>query len=299
MSHQRVRRKLALSLLYGALLLLPASAAGAEPSEVSVRAPATLLTGIVFAEGEGAYQQVVEVRGDELQGELTFQLPTPGTTAEPGPVVVLWQLRIDVSDAEFGDILNRLVGPPIVMTMAPDCDEAGVCELGVKVNGSIAPALEAADLDWVLHTRLAVSMTLVRTFGGGTLLQALAPGIAIDEDGGTLASPSPVDGRLHASAVIPAAGVMTAEIPGDEFGIGGPPYDWGTAVAEALENGTPSESAKAISTGMPSGDPNQDSGPTSNPAVVGLLVAVVLAAMLLFFRVRRRSGLDSDAAGGP
>lgn len=296
MSHQRVRRKLALSLLYGALLLLPASAAGAEPSEVSVRAPATLLTGIVFAEGEGAYQQVVEVRGDELQGELTFQLPTPGTTAEPGPVVVLWQLRIDVSDAEFGDILNRLVGPPIVMTVAPDCDEAGVCELGVKVNGSIAPALEAADLDWVLHTRLTVSMTLVRTFGGGTLLQAVAPGIAIDEDGGTLASPSPVDGRLHASAVIPAAGVMTAEIPGDEFGIGGPPYDWGTAVADALAGGTPSASPRPRASSAQSPDPRQDPIAASNVAVGGLLVALVVAALLLFVRMRRQRRSDPAVA---
>ena len=215
---------------------------------------------------------------------------------------MFWQLRIDVTDNLNKDYSQRLVGPPIVEAVLPDCDAAGACNLQVEVGGPISSALEAADLDWVSGAALKVAVTLARTYADGTLLQAVRPRIGSGGGGGNLAHPQSTTGVLTLSALIPAsaAAARHAEIPTEEFGIGGPSYDWGAAVAEALGVTTPSESASPDPTSpsapSPSTSPSQRPPTTSGVAVAGLLVALVVFGMLLLVRARRRNERDSGAA---
>lgn len=295
-SNPSIRLMLAMSLVCG-LVLVPARTEAADPSEVGLRTD-TLMIGIVFEEEAGSYQQETEVADGKLMARLTFHLPAAPTTAQPGPVVVLWQLRIDVVDKLNHVYLQRLVGPPVVEAVLPDCDAAGACDLQVEVGGSITPALEAADLDWVSGASLSFAVTLARTYADGTLLQAVRPRLG-SGDGGSLAQPLTTSGGLTLSALISAdaAPARYAEIPTEEFGIGGPPYDWGVAVAEALGTSTASDSASPTSTpsqadttptSSPSPDPGQSPTTTSSLAVAGLLVALVVGVVLLFVRARRR-----------
>jgi hypothetical protein len=301
-SNPSIRRMLVMALVCGGLVILPARAEAADLSEVGFGTD-TLMIGILFEQEAGTYQQESQIADGRLSARLTFRLPTAPTTAQPGPVVVFWQLRIDVHDKLYGDSSQRLVGPPMVEAVLPDCDAAGACDLQVEVGGSITPALEAADLDWVSGARLYVAVTLARTYADGTLLQAVRPLLGNGGDGGTLAQPLTSTGGMTLSALIPAdaAAAHHAEIPTEEFGIGGPPYDWGAAVAEALGMSTPSESASpsATSPSSPSASPSPNQDPTTTPsvAVAGLLMALVVAVMLLFVRAgRRRKG---DSAAGP
>lgn len=293
------RLMLALSLVCGGLVMVPARAEAADPSEVGLGTD-TLMIGIVFAEEAGTYQQETQIADGQLLARLTFHLPAAPTTAQPGPVVVFWQLRIDVHDKQYGDGSQRLVGPPVVEAVLPECDAAGACDLHVEVGGSITPALEAADLDWVSEsgTRLNVAVTLARTYADGTLLQAVRPQLGSGGGGGSLARPQTTTGGLTLSALIPAEEAGTAEIPTDEFHLGGPPYDWGAAVAEALGSNTPTSTPSpggSTPTSTPSPDPGQSPTTSSSVAVAGLLVALVVAGMLLFVRARRRGKPDSAA----
>lgn len=299
-----IRRMLAMALVSGSLVVLPARAAAADLSEVGLGTD-TLMTGILFEHEAGIYQQESQVADGRLSARLTFHLPAAPTTAQPGPVVVFWQLRIDVADAMYGDGSQRLVGPPMVEAVLPDCDAAGACELQVEVGGSITPALEATDLDWVSESgaRLYVAVTLARTYADGTLLQAVRPQLGSGGGGGTLAQPLTTNGGLSLSSLIPAdaAAAHHAEIPTEEFGIGGPPYDWGDAVAGALGISTASESPSASATSpsspAPSPSPAQDPTTTPSAAVAGLLVALVFAMALLLVRVRQRPRSDSAGSG--
>jgi hypothetical protein len=242
---------------------------------------------MVFSDESGSYQQVIEVRGEEVNADLTFRISAAPTTTEPGPVIVFWQFRIDVSDVDFGDTLSRLVGPPVVESRVPSCDPAGTCEVRVRVSGPIGPALSAADLDWVTTTHLKVAVTLVRTFGEGMEVQAVKPDFSANPAAGTLAGPVPTEGTLLSSAVIAAQGAAPAEIPGDDFGIGGPPYDWATAVAQAMAD-VPSLSALPTAAGAPHSDSNK--GLNASAIALGLLLVFVVSAVVLLGLRRRRQG---------
>jgi hypothetical protein len=280
-------------LVCGLLILVPAPAEAADPSEVGLGTD-TLMIGILFEQDAGTYQQESRIADGRLSARLTFHLPAVPTTAQPGPVVVFWQLRIDVADEQYGDIAERIVGPPVVEAVLPDCDAAGACDLRVEVRGSITPALEAADLDWVSGARLYLAVTLARTYADGTLLQAVRPRLGVGGDGGTLAHPLTSSGGLTLSGLIPAdaAAAHHAEIPTEEFGIGGPAYDWGAAVAEALES-TASVSARPTGSNAPSASPNRGHDEPSSPPypalVAGLVAVVAAAALLLRSRSSRRA----------
>jgi hypothetical protein len=283
-----IRRVVALVLLCGGLALIPAGAQAADPSKVGLGTD-TLMIGILYEEEAGTYQQEGEVVGGQLLARLTFHLPAAPTTAQPGPVVVLWQLRIDVADGMYGDIVERLVGPPVVEAVLPDCDATGACDLQIEVGGSVTPALEAVDLDWVSDSGagLYVAVTLVRTYADGSLLQAVRPRLASGGGGGTLAQPMTITGGLTLSALIrlDTAEAHHAEISTEEFGIGGPAYDWGAAVTEAL--GEPSSPA-------PSQSPVAKTGTEGRPNVVLAVefVAVILVSMvLLVVTMYKRGGV--------
>lgn len=292
----------AMSLVCGGLVLVPARTEAADPSEVGLGTH-TLMIGILFEEEAGTYQRETEVHDDQIVARLTFHLPAAPTPAQPGPVVVFWQFRIDVALKGYGDIAERLVGPPVVEAVLPDCDAAGACDLQVEVGGSITPALEAADLDWVSESGagLYVAVTLARTYADGTILQAVRPLLGSGGNGGTLARPLTTSGGLTLSALIPAdaAAAHHAEIPTEEFGIGGPAYDWGAAAAEALGMSTPSDSARPTATGAPSPSPVASAAPSPSPsqdppsatmaAIAGLVAVVVAAALLLRARWRKGS----------
>ena len=284
---------LALALVCGSLVVLPARAEGADPSEVGLGTD-TLMIGILFAQDGGSFQQESQVHDGQLIARLTFHLPAAPTTVQPGPVVVFWQLRIDVAEEMYGDIAERLVGPPVIEAVPPDCDAAGACDLQVEVGGSITPALEAADLDWVSRARLDVAVTLARTYANGTILQAVRPRLGDGGGGGSLAQPLTTAGVLTLSELIPAdaAAAHHAEIPTEEFGIGGPAYDWGAAVAEALRVSTPSASAPPTATNAPPASPSRaHDEPSSAPYyafIAGLVAVVATAALLLRSRSSKR-----------
>jgi hypothetical protein len=293
-----VRLLLAMSLLFGGLGAIPASAEAADPSQVGIGID-TLMIGIVFAEESGTYQQETQVKEDQILARLTFHLPPAPrvTQPAPGPVVVFWQLQIEVTDKLYGDYIQRLVGPPVVEAVLPDCDAAGACDLQVEVSGSVTPALEAADLDWVSGAALYVAVTVARTYADGALLQAVRPRLGSGGSGGTLAQPQTVTGGLTLSALIPASAPAArhAEISTEDFGIGGPSYDWGAAVAEALGMSAPSPSASPIaaspSSPSPSPSLSQDANARSSVAIAGLFLALLVTLMLLVVRAR---GTKSD-----
>jgi len=240
------------------------------------------MLGIVFTEEAGTFQQESQVHDGQLFAVLTFHLPAAPTTAPPGPVVVFWQLQVEVTDELYGDSSQRLVGPPVVEAVLPVCDAAGKCDLHVEVGGSITPALEASDLDGVATAGLLVAVTLARTYADGTLLQAVRPRLGSMRGGGNLAQPQTVTGGLTLSALIPADAdeARHAEIPTWEAG--GPSYDWGNAVAEALVVSTPSDSAGPTATSAPSASPSpRQDPPSASAALIAGLVAVVAAAALL------------------
>lgn len=276
-----VRRVVALILLCTGLVLVPTRVEGGEPSKVGIGTD-TLMIGILYEQEAGSYQQENEVVDGQLQARLTFHLPAAPTAAQPGPVVVLWQLRIDVADGMYGDILERLVGPPVVEVVLPDCDATGACDFEIEVGGSVTPALEAVDLDWVSESGagLYVAVTLARMYGGGSVLQAVRPRLGSGGGDGTLAQPMTITGGLTLSGLIPAnaAEAHHAEIPTEEFGIGGPAYDWGAAVTEALAKSTPS----------PTPSPSRVPTRTSTVAVAGLFVAGIFVVMVLLLRARRK-----------
>lgn len=283
------RRRLgpAVLLLSGIAMAVPTCVGAADPSQITVIAPDRLLSGMVFLDPGGTYHQVWGIGDDQMIADLTFHLSAPADMAEPGPVVVFWQFQISVADAEFGDISSRLIGPPMVETSKPSCDPNGLCVVHLRASGPIAPALEAADLAWVHQTWVSITVTMVRTFHSGSFFQLVTPEFT-DSVGGTLASPSTIDGPLLESAVIASTEVTPAEIPGTEFHIGGPPFDWSSEVAAALAlTGTPRpESSKPTPIDGPTPDPSHgtDSVPTSEVA----LLAVALAAVAtLLFRLRR------------
>lgn len=215
-------------------------ALAADPREVRLNPPEGLIRGIEFTSLGGSWYQASAITDGDLDAELTLQLPAIGSNAEPGPVIVLWQLRVVVTDAEFGDVSERLVGAPIATALLPNCDSVSNCAVRFQLSGSVAPALQAADLDWVSQTGLSVGATVIRTFEGGSLLQVVKPDLSADGDGGTLAGPSDTYGALNLSRILPADEAAPAEIPGDEFHQGRDKlYDWGTAVREALTEFTP------------------------------------------------------------
>lgn len=301
-----LRPKLAFVLLCGAFLVATARVQAADPSDVFLGPPDSLMIGIIFSEEAGTYQQQTEIRNDEIRADLTFQLPPAATNAHAGAVVVFWQYMIDAALTDYGDITQRIVGAPVVEAVLPDCDAAGACQVQFQAHGSITPALEAADLDGLESPALRVGVTLVRTFGDGTLLQVVRPRLGSGVGGGSLASPSNIHGGLTLSAIIPAEDATTAEIPGGTFGHGAPPYAWGAALAAALASPTPtasvmptgSESALPTPTPSPSPGPQDPRSPPS-PAIAVVLAALVVAAALILFRLRRKSwsGLGGGTRG--
>jgi len=220
-------------------------ALAADPAEVSVDLPDRLVTGVVSTLVGGTWYQAASVSGEDLAVELTLQMPA--VAADPGPVVVIWQIRVAVADIAFGDVLERIVGPPLVEAAQPHCDAAGSCALRIRLAGSVAPALEAADLDWVSSTGLQVSWTVIRTFDDGAQLQVVQPDVGGDSDGGAIAAPSDMYGALISSVVFPASDAALGEIPGTEFNDGSPPpFDWGAAVQDALQGFTPPASLELV-----------------------------------------------------
>src|SRR6187200_427927 len=114
-----MRGMLVLAFVCGGLVMLPARAQAFDPSEVGLGTD-TLMIGILFEEEAGSYQQETQVDNNRLSAQLTFHLPPAPTTASPGPVVVFWQLLVEITDEQYGDSSQRLVGRPVVEAIAPD-----------------------------------------------------------------------------------------------------------------------------------------------------------------------------------
>jgi hypothetical protein len=221
------------------LVALIGSGCSPGPPDVRLDPPTGLVYAIDYPSNDGSWAQVSTVHGDELTIELTLHLPPAQTVAEQGTVVALWALQDEVADADLEVDTERLHSLPRAEVVPVECDRLGSCVMQLRIIGSTAPALEAARIDWVEYTGLALAVTVVRTFDHGSIVQAIQPQWAAGEDrqGGTLGGPSNMSGPLSFSALISGAEATPTVIPGDEFVVGraerghGPvQYDWIAAV---------------------------------------------------------------------
>jgi hypothetical protein len=221
------------------LVALIGSACSTVPPDVRLDPPTGLVNEIDYPSNGGSWAQVSTVHGDELTVELTLRLPPAQTAAEQGTVVALWALQDEVSDADLEVTTERLHDLPRAEVVPIECDRLGSCVLQLRIIASTAPALEAANIDWVQYAGVALAVTVVRTFDHGSFVQAVQPEWAAgqDREGGTLREPSDMSGPLSFSALISPAEATPTEIPGDEFVLGrtepghGPrQYDWIAAV---------------------------------------------------------------------
>ena len=270
-----------------AALIGQADALAATRADVFVNPPERLLRGIVMTEPGGTYHQVVELQGDELSADVSFTLPASGLIDEPGPVVVLWQYRIDVADAEFSDVSSWLAGPPQDELILPDCDPSGTCNLHVHVSGPIGAAFEAAAPDGVGRTSVTVLMSVVITSSDGAQLQVIAPEAAVEgSDGGTLNDPAPIDGSSISSTMLAADDVSPAEIPPAGPGLGNQQYDWDQAVKGALED-------------LPGSPPPEATDASGLLVVAAVIILLVLSgAVALAWRDRRRTSPGQGSTSG-
>jgi hypothetical protein len=268
---------------------VPATAAAADPAEIGVAPLDNLLSGADpngFLEAGGSYRAAFGVEGSVISADLTFELPPATTDAEPGPIVVFWQFALVATDDQFADVHTQMIDQPQIAIISPECGSSGTCHLAVRVSGSTHPALEAADLEWVLSMWVQLLVTVVRTYDHGAFVQLSAPDYA-DETGGTLANPMSVEGSLLSTAVIDPDTSNAVDMPGrTQFFYGGPPYDWASALEGALGHAAPSASFTPAPTHSPTISTRADG---ESPGIVALIaMAAVIAAATGLAAISRR-----------
>ena len=279
---------LAASLVFS--VLAPTMVAAADPEEIGIIPLENLLRGADpngFLEPGGGYHVEYDVQNSSISADLTYQLPALATTAEQGPTVVFWEYSLIASDTEFGDSSSQMVTPPDAEVVQLSCTKSGTCALHLRVVGPAAPALEAADLDWVRRVWVSLLATVAQTYDDGARVQLFSPGY-VDQTAGTLAGPRSVDGPLLSTGLIDIATTNVVDVPGTDFWVGGPPYDWAAALEDEVGQPAPSASSGPETSQSPAPQPPSNSGiPAAAYAVV---VVVVMGIIAIAFLIGRRRG---------
>ena len=281
-----------LALLSG---LAPSAAAAADPADISIFPPDNLLSGAAtngYIYPGGSYEAGFDVQGSEIIADLTFALPPANANLQRGPIVVFWEFSVYTIDRQFADGFRRAVHPPRTERVDEACDELGTCKLHLVVRAPTEPALEAADLDWVLRTSVQLLVSVARTYENGATVELVAPGY-VDQLAGALSDPGSIEGPLLSSGLIDRAASGRVDLPGTEFGIGGGPYQWVAALEEALGGTTSSCSSEPVPTGTAPESPN-DEWTSSTPTIVALAVvaAAAVGLGLLFLRTSHSRRAD-------
>lgn len=219
-------------------IAVPFGAAGARP-DVFVRGPGDLLGGLaVRPKLGGTYYQQGRVINGQLRVDLTLQLPAVPNTGTPGPVVVLWQGMVGAAQRDHGDIVERAVGDPRSVVIAPTCDTTGNCALRFSLRRPIAPALRAAELPELDNVGMGFLVAAVRTFDGSSRVQVVQPGVSGTTARATLSEPLDTYGALSLSPLVDVASAEPVPLVGDAFGQAtDDELEWGRAVQDALAAG--------------------------------------------------------------
>ena len=212
-------------LLLGVFAATTMAASPPAAAEQLADVPFGVATDGLFDEARNDGRQGEPGRWDLVQGrlhadalELRFRIQPPrvGLSVQPGPAVLFGALHL-FGDAGGDMATGQWVKSFVAVTLPPCADDACVytADIALPVN-DLAPAITRLETHGSLMWASA-EMTLVRTFGGGSWLQALpfmfggAGGLGADA--GRLGAIVPTKGTMFPFGLFPSE--QATRIPAD------------------------------------------------------------------------------------